>query len=45
MLLQILQRTPPWVFALFVVLIFFGVLQRRSRQLGWARVAVLPLVL
>ena len=45
MILQILERTPPWVFALFVVLVFFGALQSRSRQIGWARVAILPLVL
>jgi hypothetical protein len=45
MLLQILSRTPPWVFALFVVLVLFGILQSRSRQLGLARVALLPLVL
>ena len=45
MLLQILQRTPPWVFALFVVLIVFGLLQTRSRRTGWARVALLPLIL
>jgi hypothetical protein len=45
MLLQILSRTPPWVFALFVVLVLFGILQSRSRQLGVTRVALLPLVL
>ncbi len=45
MLLQILQRTPPWVFALFALLIAFGILQSRTRQVSLARVAILPLVL
>lgn len=45
MLLQILQRTPPWVFALFVVLVVFGILQSRTRQISLARVAILPMVL
>ena len=45
MILQILQRTPPWVFVLFVVLVFFGALQSRPRDIGRARVTVLPLVL
>ena len=45
MLLQILQHTPPWVFALFVVLLIFGYLQSRPRNIGWARVAILPVAL
>lgn len=45
MLLQILQRTPPWVFVLFVVLVAFGIVQSRTRQVSLARVAILPLVL
>lgn len=45
MLLQILQRTPPWVFALFAVLVAFGLLQTRTRHISLARVTVLPLVL
>lgn len=45
MLLQILQRTPPWVFALFAVLVAFGILQSRTRQVSLARVTILPLVL
>jgi len=45
MILQILQRTPLWVFALFVVLAIFGVLQSRTRQIGLVRVTILPLVL
>jgi hypothetical protein len=31
-MLQILTRTPPWVFALFAVLLVFGLLQTRSRS-------------
>jgi len=45
MLLQILQRTPPWVFALFVLLVMFGLLQSRTRRVSLARVTILPLVL
>jgi len=45
MLLQILQRTPPWVFALFAILVVFGVLQSRTRQVSLVRVTILPLVL
>jgi hypothetical protein len=45
MLLQILQRTPPWVFALFAVLVVFGLLQTRTRRISLARVTILPLVL
>ena len=45
MLLQVLQRTPLWVFALFVALLFLGYLQSRPREIGWTRVAVLPVVL
>ncbi len=32
MLLQILERTPPWVFLLFAVLVAFGLLQTRTRR-------------
>lgn len=45
MMIQILQRTPPWVFGLFVVLIGFGLMQTRTRQVSRARLAVLPAVL
>jgi len=44
-LFEILKRTPTWVFALFAVLVLFGVLQSRTRQISLARVAILPLVL
>jgi hypothetical protein len=42
MILQIFERTPPWVFVLFAVLVVLGALQRRTRELGWFRVAILP---
>jgi hypothetical protein len=44
MLLQILQRTPAWVFALFAGLVVLGVMQSRSRELSLQRVALLPAV-
>jgi hypothetical protein len=44
MILQILQRTPPWVFVLFAALLVLGVLQSRPRELGATRVAVLPAI-
>jgi hypothetical protein len=44
MILQILQRTPPWVFVLFAVLLLLGVLQSRSREIGRARVALMPAI-
>ncbi len=37
MLLEILRRTPSWVFVLFAALVFFGVMQSRTRQIGLAR--------
>lgn len=45
MLLEILKRTPPWVFVLFAALVLFGAMQRRTRQISLARVAILPVVL
>jgi hypothetical protein len=44
MILQILQRTPPWVFVLFAVLLILGALQSRPRELGRARVALMPAI-
>ena len=45
MLLEILKRTPTWVFVLFAALVFFGVMQSRTRQITLARVTILPIVL
>jgi hypothetical protein len=44
LLLQILQRTPPWVFVLFAALLFLGVLQSRPREMGRTRVALMPAI-
>ena len=44
MLLQILERTPPWVFVLFAVLLVLGTLQARPRELRRARVALMPAI-
>ncbi|HEY8069670.1 MAG TPA: DUF6622 family protein [Burkholderiales bacterium] len=44
-LLQILQRTPPWVGLLFLVLIGLGVMQSRTRSLPRTRVFVFPAVM
>ncbi len=39
---QILSRTPPWVFVLFVALIVFGLLQTRTRSVGRIPALLLP---
>jgi len=44
MILQILSRTPPWVFALFFLLVALGVQQSRTREIGRPRVALLPAI-
>ena len=44
MVLQILSRTPLWVFALFALLVALGVQQSRPREIGRTRVAVLPAI-
>jgi hypothetical protein len=45
MLLEILKRTPAWVFVLFAALVFVGVMQSRTRQVTLVRVTILPIVL
>lgn len=45
MLTQILLRTPAWVYVLFVALVSLGFLQTRTRTVGGARLAVLPVAL
>lgn len=45
MLLEIVKRTPPWVFVLFFVLLMFGYYQTRPRLLSIRRVAILPTVM
>ena len=45
MLLEILIRTPSWVYGLFVVLVAVGVLQSRTSKVGTARAAMLPIAM
>lgn len=44
MILQILERTPPWVFVLFIVLLVLGAVQSRPRDIGRARVLLMPAI-
>lgn len=41
-MMQVLSRTPPWVFALFAGLLAFGILQARSRKVKAALAYALP---
>jgi len=45
MSIAILQHTPAWVWAAFVVLIAYGLSQTRPREMGLLRVTILPLVM
>jgi hypothetical protein len=45
MLMEILKRTPPWVFVLFFLLLAFGYYQTKPRVLPIRRVAILPTVM
>ena len=45
MILEILRRTPPWVFVLFALLVYVGYVQSRTRTMSLTRVAILPLAL
>jgi hypothetical protein len=45
MLLEILKRTPVWVYVLFTVLLAYGLMQVRTRRIGRRRVVVLPAVM
>ena len=45
MLLEILKRTPIWVFVLFAVLLSYGLVQTRTRRLGRVRVVLLPVIM
>jgi hypothetical protein len=44
-MIQILTHTPPWVFGLFIGLIFLGYTQTKTRQLSVKRLTILPLVM
>ena len=45
MLLQIVQHTPVWVWGLLAGLVAYGVSQARDREVGLARITILPLVM
>ena len=45
MLLQILTRTPPWVFPLFLLLMAIGLWMRRERTLPVVRAVTFPLAM
>jgi hypothetical protein len=45
MLLEILRHTPLWVFGLFVLLVWLGISQTRTRVVTLPRLALLPLVM
>ena len=42
MLIEIVKRTPPWVFALFFVLLTLGYFQSRDRTVSRSKVSILP---
>lgn len=42
MILEILKRTPVWVFFLFALLVYLGYLQSRTRTVSPQRLAILP---
>ncbi len=44
-LLEIIRRTPPWVFGILALLIVLGVQQSRERRVSRGRVLILPLVM
>ena len=45
MLIEILKRTPTWVFVLFFVLLTLGYFQSKARTLGRGKVSILPCVI
>ena len=45
MIVEILKRTPLWVFPLFVLLLALGYAQSRTRHVTAARLAILPIAL
>jgi hypothetical protein len=44
MFTSIITRTPPWVFALFFVLLALGFLQMRDRRMNLRRVLIVPIM-
>ena len=45
MLFETLSHTPPWVFAVFIVLVLLGYQQSRERVIGRTRLMLLPLAM
>jgi hypothetical protein len=45
MLMQVFARTPVWVYALFLVLLYLGYVQSKTRRISGAKLAALPVVL
>ena len=45
MLIEILARTPTWVFPLFFALVVLGCMQARERTVSRGRVSILPMVM
>lgn len=45
MLIEILKRTPPWVFGLFFVLLALGYFQSKGRTVSRSRVSILPVAM
>ena len=43
--IEILKRTPPWVFALFLVLLALGCIQSRNRTVGRRRLLLLSIAM
>ena len=44
-LLEIIKHTPVWVFGLLAVLVIFGILQSRDREVKVAAVLILPIAM
>ena len=45
MLIEIIKRTPPWVFILFFVLLIMGYLQSKDRVISRGKITVLPIAM
>jgi hypothetical protein len=45
LLIEILKRTPPWVFVLFFILLALGYYQSKSRTVGRSKVSILPVAM
>lgn len=45
MFIEILKRTPPWVFVLFFALLIMGYLQSKDRIISRGKVAILPVAM